>query len=60
MSLHPKTIMGFLTYWGPKATEEELGIAIGILLTALAKRGTKEALDTMVRVMGPQEQAGRA
>jgi hypothetical protein len=44
MKLYPNTIMGFLKYWGPIATDEEIGMAVGILLGALARRGTPSRL----------------
>jgi len=44
MSIHTGTVLGFLASWGPKATDEEIDTAVGILLAALAKRGTPSRL----------------
>jgi hypothetical protein len=38
MRIHANTVLGFLEAWGRSAKEEEVGVAVGVLLGRLADR----------------------
>jgi hypothetical protein len=44
MTIDAGTVLGFLSKWGLTATEEEVCMAIGVLLGRLAERGTPSVL----------------
>ena len=45
MSIHRETVLGFLAKWALTASEEEVGLAVGVLLGRIAERGTPSRLE---------------